>query len=81
MDAVLSRLATALMRLKHKKCTFSRISHHLSADGLRPTAEKVQAVVDAPPPKDYCVHSLGSSITLPSLWDNCSAHWPHFTSC
>ena len=53
--AVLSRLATAGMKLKSDKCSFllqevEYLGHKISAKGLKPTTEKVQAIVQAPQP-------------------------------
>ena len=57
LTQVLSRLETARMRLKREKCAFmlpsvSYLGHVISADGLHTSESKVQAVVDAPAPKD-----------------------------
>ena len=54
---VLSHLEEAGMRLKRSKCAFllpavEYLGHHISADGLRPTEEKIRAIVDAPAPQD-----------------------------
>ena len=48
LDAVLTRLDGAGMRLKQKKCAFmlpavEYLGHHISEEGLRPTQEKVCA--------------------------------------
>ena len=57
LDTVLSRLEDAGLRLKKQKCSFmldsvEYLGHRISAEGLRPTKEKVRAVIDAPPPQD-----------------------------
>jgi hypothetical protein len=54
---VLQRLQSAGMRLKSSKCAFllssvSYLGHIISAEGLRTAESKVQAVVDAPNPKN-----------------------------
>ena len=46
LDTVLTRLEVAGLRLKEKKCSFmlesvEYIGHNISAEGLRPTKEKV----------------------------------------
>ena len=55
LSAVLCRLATAGMKLKSDKCSFllqevEYLGHKISANGLQPTTEKVQAIVQAPQP-------------------------------
>ena len=57
LDQVLNRLQQSGMRLKKKKCAFmlpavEYLGHHISGEGLRPTQEKVRAIMDAPAPKD-----------------------------
>ena len=57
LDAVLTRLEEGGMRLKRKKCSFmlpavEYLGHNISAEGLRPTNEKIRAIVDAPVPQD-----------------------------
>ena len=57
LDAVLTRLEEAGMRLKRKKCSFmlpavEYLGHNISTEGLRPTNEKIRAIVDAPVPQD-----------------------------
>jgi len=57
LDTVLTRLEEAGLQLKQKKCSFMMksveyLGHQISAEGLRPTKEKVRAVTDAPPPQD-----------------------------
>lgn len=52
-SAVLSRLATAGMKLKSDKCSFllqevEYLGHKILAKGLKLTTEKVQAIVQAP---------------------------------
>ena len=54
---VLQRLQSAGMRLKSSKCAFllssvSYLGHTISAEGLQSTDAKVQAIVDAPDPKN-----------------------------
>ena len=54
LDAVLSRLKSAGMRLKYDKCVFllpvEYLGHKISAQGLQPTDFKVQAIKNAPAP-------------------------------
>ena len=52
---VLQRLEDAGMRLKEEKCSFclpevEYLGHSISAEGLRPSVTKVQAITDAPKP-------------------------------
>ena len=55
LSAVLCRLSAAGMKLKSDKCSFllqevKYLGHKITGKGLQPTAEKVQAIVDAPQP-------------------------------
>ena len=55
LDQVLTRLEQEGMRLKQNKCAFllpsvEYLGHQISADGLRPTKDKVEAIVNAPTP-------------------------------
>ena len=57
LKEVLRRLSAAGLRLKRCKCTFMMptveyLGHSISAEGLRPTQEKIGAIVDAPAPQD-----------------------------
>ena len=57
LDAVLTRLETTGMRLKHNKCAFLLIvveylRHRISAQGLQPTDEKIRAISNAPVPNN-----------------------------
>ena len=57
LEAVLSRLETAGIRLKREKCEFmlpqvEYLGHRISASGLQPTLEKVRAITAAPTPAD-----------------------------
>lgn len=57
LDKVLSRLKTAGMQLKYDKCTFllpavEYLDHKISAQGLQPTSDKVQAIRNAPAPTE-----------------------------
>ena len=56
LDKVLTRLGEAGLKLKRQKCFFMQSSveylgHTISAEGLRPTQEKVRAVTEAPNPR------------------------------
>ena len=55
LDAVLSKLQDAGVRLKLEKCAFmlpevEYLGHRISAKGLHPTDEKIKALKDAPTP-------------------------------
>ena len=57
LNAVLTRLCEAGMRLKKTKCQFSLLKieylgHVISSKGLEPATSKVTAIVDAPSPHD-----------------------------
>ena len=57
LEKVLSRLQSAGLRLKREKCVFFApevvyLGHRIDAAGLHPTLEKVQAVRDAPVPRN-----------------------------
>ena len=57
LDEVLTRLSKAGLKLKQTKCAFTQpsveyLGHHISADGLRPTQEKVRAIAEAPAPRN-----------------------------
>ena len=52
LEAVLSKLQTADLRLKCSKCTFMKpsveyLGHQISAKGIQPTEDKVRAIKDA----------------------------------
>ena len=56
LDEVLDRLKKAGLRLKKHKCAFmlpevEYLGHKISRQGLQPTAEKIQAIKDAPQPQ------------------------------
>ncbi|KAL5473476.1 hypothetical protein EMCRGX_G027965 [Ephydatia muelleri] len=57
LETVLSRLKAAGLRLKLQKCSFmlssvEYLGHKISAEGIHPTEEKKQAILDAPPPQN-----------------------------
>ena len=57
LDAVLTRLQDAGMHLKREKCSFmlpavEYLGNNVSAEGLRPMTEKIQAITKAPVPQD-----------------------------
>ncbi|XP_062501692.1 uncharacterized protein K02A2.6-like [Corticium candelabrum] len=57
LEAVLSRLAGARIRLERQKCSFLKreiqyLGHRIDSKGIYPTDEKVQAVRAAPEPTD-----------------------------
>ena len=71
LDKVLNRLEEAGMRLKRSKCAFllpavEYLGHHISADGLRPTQEKIRAIKEAPAPQD--VTQLRAFLGLIICW-------------
>ena len=57
LEAVLSKLQTAGLRLKRSKCTFMMpsveyLGHQISTKGIQLTEDKVRAIKDAPVPTD-----------------------------
>ena len=57
LEEVLTRLENANVRLKRNKCEFmlpsvEYLGHRISAQGLQPTDAKVQAICNAPPPRN-----------------------------
>ena len=59
LSAVLQKIAAAGMRLKSEKCSFllkevEYLGHKISAKGLQPSTEKVQAIMEAPQPTNEC---------------------------
>ena len=71
LSAVLSRLATAGMKLKWDKCSFllqevEYLGHNISTKGLKLTTGKVQAIVQAPQP---------TNVTQLKLFWECSILW------
>ena len=57
LEQVLPRLDKANIRLKHRKCKFllppvEYLGHRISAQGLQPTTEKVNAIQNAPHPRN-----------------------------
>ena len=55
LEAVLTKLEEAGIRLKHSKCSFmlpslEYLGHKISSKGLQPTSEKVKAIHEAPAP-------------------------------
>ena len=57
LGAVLKRLEDAGVKLKRDKCSFllpaiEYLGHHISAQGIQPTTEKVEAIQKAPEPSD-----------------------------
>ncbi|KAL5473647.1 hypothetical protein EMCRGX_G028155 [Ephydatia muelleri] len=71
LEEVLARLEQYGVRLNKAKCKFmlpsvEYLGYHISGDGVRPTQEKLQAIVDAPAPKD--VSQLKSFLGLQWCW-------------
>ena len=61
LEAALTRLEQAGIHLKREKCAFmlpevEYLGHRLSAEGLRPTTGKVQAIIDTPAPRNVSQH-------------------------
>ena len=57
LEEVLKRFSEAGLRLQRKKCQFGAASvvylgHHISAEGVKPTTDKVSAIDRAPEPKN-----------------------------
>ena len=57
LDEVLTRLEDAGFKLKQDKCSFllpavEYLGHNISAEGIQPTAEEVEAVQNAPASTD-----------------------------
>ena len=57
LSEVLSRLERAGMKLKENKCVYMMpkveyLSHRINSQGLQPAESKVDAMTEAPPPKD-----------------------------
>ncbi|XP_043193613.1 uncharacterized protein K02A2.6-like isoform X1 [Amphibalanus amphitrite] len=55
LGSIFSRLEAAGLRVRETKCAFFQdsveyLGHHMSRDGIRPTSDKVKAIVDAPRP-------------------------------
>ena len=80
LEEVLSRLEKAGIRLKKSKCAFmlpsvEYLGHTISAEGLRPTKEKVRAIMDAPTPQD--VSQLRSFLGLINYYGK---FLPHLSS-
>ena len=77
LEAVLTRLEEAGMRLKRKKCAFmlkrvEYLGHQISAEGLQPTQEKVRAILDAPTPQN--VSQLRAFLGLINYYGKFLAH-------
>ena len=67
LEDVLHRLAKAGLRVKKHKCQFmvpsvSYLGHLIDAEGLHPLPDKIQAVQDAPAPRN--VHTLKSYLGM-----------------
>ena len=57
VEEVLGKLNEAGLRLKREKCAFmlnsvEYLGHNISADGLRPTEEKIRAIAEAQTPRN-----------------------------
>ena len=57
VEEVPGKLNKAGLRLKREKCAFmlnsvEYLGHNISADGLRPTEEKIRAIAEAPAPRN-----------------------------
>ena len=56
-DMVLTRLETQGLRVRRSKCAFlvpsvEYLGHKISEKGLEPLQDKVEAIMDTPPPRD-----------------------------
>ena len=77
LEEVLARLEQYGVRLNKAKCKFmlpsvEYLGYHISGDGVRPTQEKLQAIVDAPAPKD--VSQLKSLLELVNYYSKFLPH-------
>eukprot|EP00731_Ephydatia_muelleri_P003665 Em0001g3665a len=77
LEEVLARLEQYGVRLNKAKCKFmlpsvEYLGYHISGDGVRPTQEKLQAIVDAPAPKD--VSQLKSFLGLVNYYSKFLPH-------
>ena len=88
LELVLTRLEEAGMRLKQEKCAFlldsvEYLGHNISAEGLRPTQEKVRVITGAPAPED--VSQLRAFLGLINYYGNSCPNFPilqpHCTDC
>lgn len=66
LRAVLGKLETAGLRLNRSKCSFMKprveyLGHVIDAEGLHPTGDKVQAIREAPTPRN--ISELRSGLT------------------
>ena len=57
LDKVLTKLESAGLRLKKEKCSFMNdsvtyLGHKIDAQGLRPIPDKIEAIKEAPSPKN-----------------------------
>lgn len=80
LDAVLTRLEKAGIRLKRNKCEFllpavEYLGHRITAQGLQPTDDKSQAIRDAPTPTN--VSQLKSFLGLVNYYGK---FLPHLSS-
>ena len=72
LEAVLTRLREAGMRLKKEKCQFlmskvEYLGHVISSNGLEPSLSKVAAIVNAPAPCDVSgLKSLLGLVKIPA---------------
>ena len=77
LEEVLARLEQYGVRLNKAKCKsmlpiVEYLGYHISGDGVRPTQEKLQAIVDAPTPKD--VTQLKSFLGLVNYYSKFLPH-------
>ena len=88
LEEVLRQLARAGLRVKKNKCklmvpSVSYLGHVIDANGLHPLPDKVQAIEDAPMPKN--VTELKSYLGLLTYYGNSFLilllTLRHFTSC
>lgn len=60
LDTVLTRIQEAGLLLKKEKCLFMEksvayLGHTIDANGLHPITEKVEAIREAPRPRNVCI--------------------------
>ena len=69
MEEVFKRLAKAGLRLKKGKCVFMEpqvtyLGHRVSKEGIQPMEDKVEAITNAPPPRNVL---SGNDKLLPEI--------------
>ena len=80
LEEMLSRLQNADMRLKKSKCNFLHphveyFQHQISEKGLQPTAQKLIAIVEAPPS-----HNISQLKSFLGMINYCSKFLPNLST-